>query len=74
MRERPDEVRARVGILTEEPGLYDKLSATANLEFFGRLHQLDAATAKVVGSSVVATWSVATPSASKFARSIRPTA
>jgi ABC-2 type transport system ATP-binding protein len=42
--ERPEEVRARVGILTETPGLYDKLSATANLDFFGRLHGLDAAT------------------------------
>ncbi len=42
--ERPDDVRARVGILTETPGLYDKLSATANLEFFGRLYGLDAAT------------------------------
>jgi ABC-2 type transport system ATP-binding protein len=39
----PDEVRARVGILTETPGLYDKLSATANLDFFGRLYGLDAA-------------------------------
>ena len=35
-------VRARVGILTETPGLYDKLSASANLDFFGRLHQLPA--------------------------------
>lgn len=42
--EHPEEVRSRVGILTETPGLYDKLSATANLEFFGRLHGLDAAT------------------------------
>ena len=40
----PEAVRARVGILTETPGLYDKLSATANLEFFGRLYGLDAAT------------------------------
>ena len=40
----PDEVRARVGILTETPGLYDKLSATANLDFFGRLYSLSAAT------------------------------
>jgi ABC-2 type transport system ATP-binding protein len=37
----PDAVRARVGILTETPGLYEKLSATANLDFFGRLHGLD---------------------------------
>ncbi len=40
----PEEVRARVGILTETPGLYDKLSARANLDFFGRLYGLDAAT------------------------------
>ncbi len=38
-----DDVRARVGILTETPGLYDKLSAQANLDFFGRLYGLDAA-------------------------------
>jgi ABC-2 type transport system ATP-binding protein len=42
--EHAEDVRARVGILTETPGLYDKLSATANLDFFGRLHGLDAAT------------------------------
>ena len=42
--EHAEEVRARVGILTETPGLYEKLSATANLEFFGRLYGLDAAT------------------------------
>ncbi len=40
----PDAVRARVGILTETPGLYEKLSAVANLDFFGRLYGLDAAT------------------------------
>jgi len=44
VREQPDEVRARIGILTETPGLYDRLSATANLDFFGRLHLLDAST------------------------------
>ena len=42
--DQPEAVRARVGILTETPGLYDKLSAAANLEFFGRLYGLDAAT------------------------------
>jgi ABC-2 type transport system ATP-binding protein len=42
--EQPEAVRARVGILTETPGLYDKLSAAANLEFFGRLYGLDATT------------------------------
>ena len=40
----PEAVRARVGILTETPGLYEKLSATANLDFFGRLYGLDAST------------------------------
>ena len=44
VQEQPNEVRARIGILTETPGLYDKLSAWANLEFFGRLYDLDAAT------------------------------
>ena len=44
VRRQPEEVRARVGILTETPGLYEKLSATANLDFFGRLYGLDAAT------------------------------
>jgi ABC-2 type transport system ATP-binding protein len=42
VRTQADEVRARVGILTESPGLYDKLSASTNLDFFGRLHGLDA--------------------------------
>jgi ABC-2 type transport system ATP-binding protein len=44
VRSAPDDVRARVGILTETPGLYEKLSATANLDFFGRLYGLDAVT------------------------------
>jgi ABC-2 type transport system ATP-binding protein len=43
VRDAADDVRARVGILTETPGLYDKLPAIANLDFFGRLHSLDAA-------------------------------
>jgi ABC-2 type transport system ATP-binding protein len=40
----PEAVRARVGILTETPGLYEKLSAIDNLDFFGRLYGLDQAT------------------------------
>jgi ABC-2 type transport system ATP-binding protein len=44
VRTQPDDVRARVGILTETPGLYDKLSARTNLDFFGRLYGLDSAT------------------------------
>jgi ABC-2 type transport system ATP-binding protein len=33
-------IRSRVGVLTEAPGLYEKLSAARNLDFFGRLHGL----------------------------------
>jgi ABC-2 type transport system ATP-binding protein len=35
-----DEVRARIGLLTETPSLYERLSAVQNLEFFGRIHRL----------------------------------
>ena len=38
-----DAVRATVGILTEMPGLYDRLSAERNLDIFGRLYGLTAA-------------------------------
>lgn len=44
IRTQPEQVRTRVGILTETPGLYEKLSAQANLDFFARLYGLDAAT------------------------------
>ena len=36
-----DQIRANVGILTESPGLYDKLSAQQNLDFFARLYGLE---------------------------------
>ena len=35
------EIRRRVGILTESPGLYDRLSAAYNLEFFARLYEVE---------------------------------
>jgi ABC-2 type transport system ATP-binding protein len=35
-------LRSRVGLLTETPGLYDRLTARENLAFFMRLHRLDA--------------------------------
>jgi ABC-2 type transport system ATP-binding protein len=34
-------IRRSVGILTETPGLYNRLSALENLVFFGRLYDLD---------------------------------
>lgn len=34
-------LRKRVGLLTEQPGLYDRLTARENLKFFMRLHEVD---------------------------------
>lgn len=36
----PQRVRALVGVLTENPGLYEKLSARQNLKFYADLHGL----------------------------------
>ena len=38
-------LRGSVGILTEQPGLYDRLSARQNLRYFARLYDLDPARA-----------------------------
>lgn len=35
-----DEIRARIGILTETPGLYEKLTAEQNLTFFAKLYSI----------------------------------
>jgi ABC-2 type transport system ATP-binding protein len=40
--EQADEVRKRIGLLTETPALYERLSAVQNLDFFGRIHRLAA--------------------------------
>lgn len=34
-------LRSRLGLLTEQPGLYDRLTARENLRFFMKLHGLD---------------------------------
>ena len=39
-----DAIRSAIGILTEAPGLYEKLNAVQNLDFFARLYGLDAMT------------------------------
>jgi ABC-2 type transport system ATP-binding protein len=41
------EIRRRVGILTETPGLYDRLSAAYNLEFFARLYEVEDVSGRV---------------------------
>ncbi len=36
-----EQLRSRVGLLTEQPGLYDRLTARENLRFFLKLHRRD---------------------------------
>ncbi len=45
--EQDDGIRRRVGILTESPGLYDRLSAEDNLRFFAHLYEVDDVDAQV---------------------------
>ncbi len=40
--ERPREVRQRIGLLTEHPGLYLRMRGREYLDFFGRLMGVDA--------------------------------
>jgi len=39
-KDHPLEYARRVGLVPQEPALYDELSAEANLQFFGKLYQL----------------------------------
>lgn len=41
------EIRKNVGILTESPGLYDRLSAERNLAFFAKLYEVEDISAQV---------------------------
>jgi len=45
VRTHGEELRRTVGLLTEQPGLYDRLTARENLRFFMKLHELDEAAA-----------------------------
>ena len=40
-------LRGRVGVLTETPGLYDRLSAERNLHFFAQLYEVEHAQQQV---------------------------
>jgi ABC-2 type transport system ATP-binding protein len=44
--EQPDQVRARIGILTEVPGLYTRLTPTEYLDFYAQIHGLTSAAAR----------------------------
>jgi ABC-2 type transport system ATP-binding protein len=43
VRTQGEALRRSVGLLTEQPGLYDRLTARENLRFFIKLHELDEA-------------------------------
>lgn len=45
--EEDDQIRRKVGILTESPGMYDRLSAEQNLTFFAELYEVDNIDAQV---------------------------
>ena len=47
-----EKVRRIVGLLTETPGLYEKLSAVANLEFYGKLYDLPPARRKATDAAL----------------------
>lgn len=38
----PEDVRAHVGVLTEQHGLYERMKAIEYLDFFGRVYRIDA--------------------------------
>ena len=44
VRADPAAVRARVGLVTDSPGLHDQMTPVAYLDFFGRIYGLDADT------------------------------
>ena len=44
MRADPAAVRARVGLVTDSPGLHDQMTPLAYLDFFGQIYGLDANT------------------------------
>ena len=44
VRAEPAAVRARIGLVTDSPGLHDQMTAVDYLEFFGQVYGLDAST------------------------------
>ncbi len=53
VRRDPAGVRARVGLVTDAPGLYEQMTPPAYLDFFGGLYGLDAATRRRHGDELL---------------------
>jgi ABC-2 type transport system ATP-binding protein len=53
VRRDPAGVRARVGLVTDAPGLYEQMTPPAYLDFFGGLYGLDAATRRRRGDELL---------------------
>jgi len=51
--EQPEQVRAQVGVLTEQHGLYERMKAIEYLDFFGRVYHLSAAERKARSLSLM---------------------
>ncbi len=49
----PEQVRAHVGVLTEQHGLYERMKALDYLDFFGQLYHLDLATRRARGQALM---------------------
>jgi len=69
-----DEIRARIGILTESPGLYEKLSAVQNLDFYARLYGMtnaDRADAVKKYLSMLGLWERRDENVSSFSKGMK---
>jgi ABC-2 type transport system ATP-binding protein len=67
-----DQIRRKVGILTESPGLYDRLSAEDNLRFFAHLYDVDDIEGQVERYlRMLGLWERRTESAATFSKGMR---
>ncbi|MDF1524592.1 MAG: ABC transporter ATP-binding protein, partial [Trueperaceae bacterium] len=70
--EQDDQIRREVGILTESPGLYDRLSAEQNLRFFAHLYEVDDVDRQVERYlRMLGLWDRRTEAAATFSKGMR---
>jgi ABC-2 type transport system ATP-binding protein len=66
------EIRRHVGILTESPGLYDRLSAERNLAFFARMYEVEDVPGQVERYlRLLGLWERRTEAAGTFSKGMR---